>query len=103
MRTPPGDGLLQRPRPDAETGDALTPPERFREPAPAIVRQDTTIPPAGQMPVAHQAAERIIAELQSPDEAAAAERAQSARQGEAAPPAPIRTLHIQLRPPISAR
>jgi chemotaxis protein MotD len=71
-------------------------PERLREVQAVVTRQETVLAPAGQMPVAHQAADRIIAELQSSDDAAPADRAQTSRPGEA--PAPVRTLHIQLQP-----
>jgi chemotaxis protein MotD len=71
-------------------------PERQRDTPMVVTRQETALPPAGQPPIAHQAAERIIAELQSLDNTAPTDRTQLARQAEAA--APVRTLQIQLQP-----
>ncbi len=71
------------------------PPEQLRDTPTVVTRQDTMLPP-GQSPIAHQAAEKIIAELQSSDNAAATDRAQHSRQGDA--PAPVRVLQIQLQP-----
>jgi chemotaxis protein MotD len=71
-------------------------PERQRDTPMVVTRQETALPPVGQPPIAHQAAERIIAELQSLDNTAPADRTQLARQAEAA--APVRTLQIQLQP-----
>jgi chemotaxis protein MotD len=85
-------------QPEAVTNgdDALPAPDRPRDTPPVVIRQETVLPSAGQPPVAHQAAERIIAALQSSDSAASSDRAQPARQGDA--PGPVRTLHIQLQP-----
>jgi chemotaxis protein MotD len=62
-----------------------------------ITRQETVLPAAGQSPIVQQAAERIIAALQSSDAPTAPQDA-ALRRDVAADPAPVRILHIQLQP-----
>jgi chemotaxis protein MotD len=73
-------------------------PERKRETPLAVTRQETFLPPAGQLPVSHQAAERIVAELKASADPSTTSAA-TIRQDAGAAPAPIRVLHIQLQPP----
>jgi chemotaxis protein MotD len=69
--------------------------EQLRDTPMVVTLQDTMLPP-GQPPIAHQAAEKIIAELRSADNAAASDRAQLSRQSDG--PAPARVLQLQLQP-----
>jgi chemotaxis protein MotD len=62
-----------------------------------ITRRETVLPAAGQSPIVQQAAERIIAALQSSDAPTAPQDA-ALRRDVAADPAPVRILHIQLQP-----
>ena len=84
------------PRSSAETDKAPPAPERKHDVAFTVTRQETFLAPAGQAPVSHQAAERIISELKGTD-APAANASQPGRPDTAAQP--VRVLHIQLTPP----
>ena len=90
------DALVQEPEQIAKKDGAPPPPERQRDIPTVITRQETVFTTGGQPPVAHQAAERIIAALQSTDGSALADRTQLARAADAA--TPVRMLHIQLQP-----
>lgn len=82
----------------AETGQRPPPlpAEQARKTELTVTRQETFLPTAGQPPLAHQAAEKIIAELQGAQGPGATDSATSQR---AVPPGPARVLHIQLQPP----
>ncbi len=72
------------------------PPEHVREARLTVTRQETFLPSAGLPPLAHQAAERIVAALQNPDDPAAAPQPTASLR--TAEQAPVRVLHIQLQP-----
>ena len=89
-------GVITEQPADRVNKENAAPPERLRETPLVVTRQDTVLPANGQQPIAHQAAERIIAELQSSDGAVESERAQPTRPVDSG--TPVRVLHIQLQP-----
>jgi flagellar hook-length control protein FliK len=75
----------------------VNPPERIGDLAVTVTRQETILPPAGQMPAIQQTADRIMGELATmAEDFAPTEAAITRRDSE---PAMARVLHIQLDPP----
>jgi chemotaxis protein MotD len=79
-----------------EPEQAPLPPAHLQETKLTVTHQETVLPGAGQLPLAQQAAERIVAALQSPDAPTTPQTTAITR--DAADPAPVRILHIQLQP-----
>jgi hypothetical protein len=75
----------------------VNPPERIGDLAVTVTRQETILPPPGQMPAIQQTADRIMGELATmAEDFAPTEAAITRRDSE---PAMARVLHIQLDPP----
>jgi chemotaxis protein MotD len=75
----------------------VKPPERTGDFAITVTRQETILPPPGQMPAIQQTADRIIGELATMAEDLAPTEAASTRRD--SEPAITRVLHLQLDPP----
>jgi chemotaxis protein MotD len=83
-------------KPERADRDPLLPRDPLRKTEFTVTRQETILPPVtGQPPAAHQAAEKIIAALQTADGSVPTSAANLPRE---TAPAPVRILHIQLQP-----